>query len=84
MTVKRVRIVRIERREFDVTVKLPYPKLHVSNRDIPQELFEAALEAGCKPTVLQTYESLEQYGYVHPQDKPADFRIDISGTFPNS
>lgn len=77
MTTRRVRITRHVREEIEITVHF-LGGAKPGSYDSYEELFESARRAGHTVRECVDFDAISQYGYIHPDDEPADATVSKS------
>lgn len=75
MTTRRVRLTRLTREEIEITVHY----MTDTTSDTVEKLFRAAEATGQPIKLFEEFDTLSQYGYVHPDGVPADATINSDG-----
>jgi hypothetical protein len=78
MKTRRVRITRLVREEVEITVHFMGGE-KMGSYESSEDLFSAARQAGHPVKVQESFDTLSQYGYSHPADKPADMTVSSDG-----
>jgi hypothetical protein len=78
MQTRRMRIARHVREEIEITVHFR-SGIKPGSYDSYEELFEAARRAGHTVKECINFDAISQYGYVHPDDEPADATVSSDG-----
>lgn len=74
MQTRRIRITRHVREEIEITVNF-MGSTKPGSYDSYEELFEAARRMGHHVKECVSFDAISQYGYIHPDDEPADATV---------